>query len=65
MQRWQHLERHVPTAEAEAGAGEVLIRKEGVTGHVFIGYLPAKALAQGLKEGNKETERVNKAGCQY
>lgn len=44
-------ERHVPTAEAEARAGKVLIWKEGVTGHVLFGNLPAKALAQSLREG--------------
>lgn len=45
-------ERDIPTAEAEAGAGKVLIWKEGVTGHVLVWNLLTEALAQGLREGD-------------
>lgn len=56
-------ETHSPAAEAQARAGEVLIWKEGVTAHLLVWYVSAKALAQGLKKGGrKETQRGGKDG---
>lgn len=43
--------RYVPTAEADAGAGEVLIWEEGITGDVIIWNVPTEALTQGLAQG--------------
>lgn len=41
-------QRHVPTAEADAGAGKVLIWEEGITGDVLIWNVTTEALTQGL-----------------
>lgn len=55
--KWNHksfaLETHSPTAEAQTRAGEVLIWKEGVIAHLLVWYVPAEALAQGLKKGEQ------------
>lgn len=39
-----------PTTEADAGAGEVLVRKEAAVGHELAGDFPVEALAQSLRE---------------
>lgn len=49
-----HSETHSPAAEAETRAGEVLIWKEGITAHLLVWYISAKALTQGLKKGDAE-----------
>lgn len=56
-------ETHLPTAEAEAWAGEVLIWKEWITGHVLIWNIATEALAQGLKEGDSDRRLWNFIVC--
>lgn len=50
----EHSRAHLPTAEAQARAGEVLIWEEGAVRHLVIRDLPAEAVAQGLR-GQKVT----------
>ena len=50
--------RHLPTAEADAGAGEVLVWEEAVTGQVLVCDLPAEALTQGLRVNTPQTQRM-------
>lgn len=49
-------QRHVPTAEADAGAGKVLIWEEGITADVLIWNVTTEALTQGLVQ---ETDKVS------
>lgn len=44
-------QRYVPTAEADGGAGKVLIWEEGITGAVLIWNVSTEALTQGLVQG--------------
>lgn len=46
-------QRYEPTAEADAGAGKVLIWEEGITGDVLIWNVPTEALTQGLAQGRE------------
>lgn len=49
-------ERHLPTAEAEAGAGKVLVWEERVARHLLIWNIPAEAFTQGLEEGTRRRQ---------
>lgn len=44
-------QRYVPTAEADAGAGKVLIWEEGITGDVIFWNVTTEALTQSLVQG--------------
>lgn len=56
LQVFQQGERHIPTAEADAGAGKVLVREEGVTGHVLIWNVSTEPLAQGLMKESMSSD---------
>jgi hypothetical protein len=51
----QHGWSHLPTAEAQGGAGEVLIWKKGAVRHLVIRDLTAKAVAQCLPQRESDT----------
>ena len=55
-------QQYVPTAEADAGAGKILIWKEGITGDVLIWNVPTEAVTQGLAQGRKVTTTKLLAG---
>lgn len=52
---------HLPAAEAQGGAGEVLVGEEGAVRHLVIGDLTAEAVAQGLARGEGDMKTQDRA----
>lgn len=61
MDGWPHL----PTAEAQGGAGEVLIWKKGAVCHLVIGDLTAEAVAQCLPRREGHMKALCRAPCAW
>lgn len=54
---------HLPAAEAQGGAGEVLVREEGAVGHLVVGDLSTEAVAQCLARREGDMKAQQRALC--
>lgn len=61
--RWGDSWPHLPAAEAQGGAGEVLVWEKGAVRHLVIGDLTAEAVAQCLARREGDMKAQQRALC--